>query len=256
MGHAQRLKERDSRIRESIRAKLQTARRNTGIDVKIKPVHVMIQEGMLDDERIAILEGASEMIRLTGEGIDLADLGVWRQGEYVNSDGSLEPYKSVNWYVQRGRERSIRNSQLNADAMLSALEHEPWKNSEKGGKAHYDILAVFDDMYAGGSLFVIGYGRPGVGAVISINRFKGLNKKQRIECIKTGTMHELGHAFGLVPDSRTEDFEYSLGKHCTNKCVMRRGINVPRDWVRMSEDRLKYGALCERCADDLKSYFG
>jgi len=59
----------------------------------------------------------------------------------------------------------------------------------------------------------------------------------------------LGHVLGLP--SRRYNVEESLGKHCIGKCVMRQGLKVPYDWIRMSEDRLEYGALCGDCYLDL-----
>jgi len=104
--------------------------------------------------------------------------------------------------------------------------------------------------------FVIGLASPGIGTTISTYRFKQLDDKLRYECIKTETMHELGHVFGLIPDERTTDVEDSLGKHCANICIMRQGLTLPTDWINITKDRLDQGALCQPCKSDLKEYFG
>jgi|TARA_Y100000310_G_scaffold12782_1_gene13172 predicted Zn-dependent protease len=223
---------------------------------KIKPVFVMNQEGLSDLEKRAVLDGASELIG-TAEvsGVDLVDFGTFRNNGYRSSDGSLKEFQSVDWYVQRGRETSRNGRQLNADTMQFALCLEPWRDPQKGGKDHYDLFVVHDDMYSGDTNFVIGLAQPGIGTTVSTHRFKQLNDRAKYECIKTETMHELGHVFGLIPPERTQDVEYSLGKHCTNTCTMRQGLRLPDDWVNITNDRLRYGALCPTCETDLKQYF-
>jgi predicted Zn-dependent protease len=204
---------------------------------KIKPVYVMNQAGVADLEKQAVLEGASELISLAEvSGVDLADFGVFRNDGYRSSNSSLREFQSVDWYVQRGREASRNGTQLNADMMQYDLRSEPWRNPQKGGKDHYDILIVHDDMYSGDTHFVIGVAERGIGTTISTHRFKELNDRARYECIKTEIMHELGHVFGLIPDARTLNVEYSLGKHCSNTCTMRQGLRVPDDWINITND--------------------
>ena len=223
---------------------------------KIKPVFVMNQEGLSGLEKQAVLDGASELIE-TAEvsGVDLVDFGTFRNNGYRCSDDSLKEFQSVDWYVQRGKETSRNGRQLNANTMQVALCLEPWRNPQKGGKDHYDIFVVHDDMYSGDTNFVIGLAQSGIGTTISTHRFKQLDDRAKYECIKTETMHELGHVFGLIPAERTQNVEYSLGKHCTNNCTMRQGLSLPYDWINITNDRLRYGALCSTCETDLKQYF-
>jgi predicted Zn-dependent protease len=68
-------------------------------------------------------------------------------------------------------------------------------------------------------------------------------------------MHEGGHMFGLPSNKRKENVEEKLGGHCTNRCVMRQGLIVPDDWVRMTEDRIKYGPLCNQCVNEIYAFF-
>ena len=189
---------------------------------KIKPVHVMNQEGLPDLEKQAVLDGASELIRLANvSGVELIDFGFWKNNNYIDSEGYLEPYQSMDWYLQMGRVRSRNKEQLDVDAMQYALFSEPWRDVQEGGKDHYDILVVHEDIYSGDYDFVIGMAARGIGTTLSTHRFKELDENLRYECVKTETMHELGHVFGLIPDKRTKNIEYSLGKHCTNRCTMR-----------------------------------
>lgn len=223
---------------------------------KIKPIYVMNQEGLINLERQAILEGIKDLIWISEAlEIGVSYLDVWRNNNFKNEDGSLKPFQSVDWYIQRGRETSSNKKQLNADTMQHYVVCEPWRDPKKGGRDHYDILVVRDDMYSRDTNFVIGLAIEGLGAVISTHRFKTLGDKTRYECIKTETMHELGHVFGLIPDSRTENVEYSLGKHCANICIMRQGLTLPADWINISNDRIQHGALCSTCEQDLRNYF-
>jgi len=229
---------------------------------KIKPVYLMHQEGISDLEKKAVLDGASELIQLAEvPGINLIDFGVWRNKDYKNTDGSLKEYQSVDWYVQKGRETSRNKKQLNAKEMQDALMYEPWRYSSEGGHPHFDIFVVHEDIYYPKTnffpetAFVIGVGGKDIGTTLSTYRFRGLDNKSRYECIKTETMHELGHVFGLIPPERTKKIEEKLGRHCSDICIMRQGLELPKDWINMTKDRLRDGALCPLCKDNLKEYF-
>jgi len=175
--------------------------------------------------------------------------GVWRDSP-IYSGKHLIPYKSIDWYIQSGRQ-SGRPSQLNADAIMANLEREPWRKTIP----HYDVVILSSDMFSEETNFVIGLASYAIGTIISTHRFMGLDQALRAECVKTEVMHELAHVFGLVPDERIDNIEESLGKHCMNICVMRQGLRVPQDWIRMTGDRLRVGAFCKDCQRDLRSYF-
>ena len=223
---------------------------------KIKPIYIMNQPGLSAIDKTAVLEGARELIRLADvNGIEIADFGAWQNNVYRTPDGSLREFQSAEWYINRGRANSRNSGQLNADALQIALLTEPWRDPRKGGKDHYDIFIVHSDMYSQNTNFVIGLAQEGIGTTISTHRFQGLEDRTRFECIKTETIHELGHVFGLVPNERTTYIEYSLGKHCTNRCIMRQGLRLPTDWINFTNDRQRYGALCPTCSKDLREYF-
>jgi len=46
---------------------------------KVKPVFFMHQEGLNDLDKRAILDGASDLIRLARVPIEIIDFGVWRK---------------------------------------------------------------------------------------------------------------------------------------------------------------------------------
>lgn len=150
-------------------------------------------------EKNAVLDGARGLINLAmvSKLVKLVDSGVYRTNDYMEH-GCLRKYQSVDWFVDIGRRVGV-NGKLDAYMMFSALE-----NYTNNYTNNYVILIVRDDMRTRDTNFVIGLGDQGVGTVISTHKFESLEEKIRYNCIKTATMHELGHAFGLIPDERTE----------------------------------------------------
>ena len=222
---------------------------------KIKPVYVMNENGLGRLEKAAVLDGIHELLGFGGVSnlIEIVDYMVWRNDNYVNPDGSLKEYQSVDWFLQQGKNSSRSKSQVNATTMLHLLTFEPFRKI----KDHYDCFIVHSDMYDGRKdiNFVIGLAREGIGTIISTDKFSNLDDRMRYECVKTETMHEMGHVFGLLPNSRNYNVENSLGKHCANRCIMRQGLTLPSDWIKMTDDRWKYGPLCKDCKQDIKDYF-
>lgn len=220
---------------------------------KLKPVYIMNEQGISDLEKKAVLDGTKELLRIAGveEQIKVADFGAWKHREYKNIDGSLKEYHSVDWYLQEGRKASRNTTQLNAEKIVRLLYTEPWR---RGDHEHYDILITRSDMYSGNAHFIIGIADPASATVLSTYRFKNLDDKLRYECIKTETLHELGHVFNL-PKERIKSDNWILNGHCPNKCVMRQGLALPTDWINMTNDRIKYGPFCEPCKTHLKNYF-
>jgi len=76
-----------------------------------------------------------------------------------------------------------------------------------------------------------------------------------VECIITEVMHEVAHMFWTPYDKRGHSIIEALGPHGTNRCIMRQGWSVPDDWLRMTEDRIRYGAFCPACKADLRRFF-
>ncbi|MFA5175905.1 MAG: hypothetical protein WC413_01430 [Candidatus Nanoarchaeia archaeon] len=212
----------------------------------IKPLYLMNEKGLSDLELKAVQDGIIELMDCANIKLDIKNFGVWRAN-------ISKPWWSIDWYLEQGKRTSTQNNQINAGYMLDLIIQEPWRKNED----HYDVMVLHSDIYSRDTRFVIGLASEGIGTIISVKRFKHseLGNEMKYECIKTETMHELGHVFGLVPNKRKINVEESLGKHCTNRCVMRQGLTVPRDWINITKDRLKYKPLCEICETDLKAYF-
>jgi predicted Zn-dependent protease len=222
----------------------------------IKPIYIMNQNGVLDLEKKAVIDGISELISLTGVGdkLNIYDFGIWRMPNYKNKDGSLNEYQSIDWYIDDAKKQSRNNYQINSVPIIRNFCDEPWRKKELGYKDHYDLFILKDDIYCQDTNFVIGQAAGNFGVVLSTNRFKNLDDKLKYECLKTLAIHEMGHAFGLIR-KRTKDIDYTLGPHCKYTCVMRQGLIIPKDWINITNDRLKYGALCYDCKEELKSNF-
>ena len=223
--------------------------------MKYLPIYVMHDAGVTNLQLKAVSDGIAKLLRLANARCEVTNFGQWRspvwRGE--NGNGRIKAYESIDWYIGMGRYASKRPNQLDAVRIISHLEDEPLAQTHP----HYDVVVLSSDLYSGNdhNNFVIGIASPKRATVISVNRFAGLNLDLQSNCIETETMHEVGHVFGLIPDERTRCVEESLGRHCTNRCVMRQGLNVPTDWIRFSQDRLRHGALCSMCQNDLQNFF-
>ncbi len=216
----------------------------------------MSEQGVTDDQMRAITEGIHAVLNVAQQKMPIYDFGHWRHTQW-RDNGQLRPFHSVDWYLERAQEESDRAEQLNADTLLNLLAMEPWRNPDEGGQRHYDVVVLQSDLYSGSdnNRFIIGGAYPDLGAAISVNRFQGLEPSLQFDCIVTETIHEMGHVFGLIPPGRQRNVEESLGKHCTNVCSMRQGVNVPMDWIRFTRDRLQQGPFCTDCEQDLRGFF-
>jgi predicted Zn-dependent protease len=219
-------------------------------------IFIVHEEGVAEDHLEAIKEGISEVLRLTGSTEDfyIHNRHAWTL-TYNGPDGRLVEFTSIEQFIEKSWDQ--KRNQINGEMLLKS-----WNNLGASlfwllfwilfaGRRHYEIIVVKKDMYIPGTNFLIGLSIPGDGALVSTNRFLSLKDKSlQYECIKTMMMHEMGHVFGLP--LRDYNVEEKIGRHCTNICVMRQGLYVPDDWIKMTEDRLKYGAFCKDCQQDLK----
>lgn len=208
-------------------------------------IQVMNEGGISPALKDFFIDGILEMLDLSGREYKISDLGTWKSLNW-GSNSELKPFNSVDWYVVQSLH--TQRNQLNAQHLLALFACEPWQDSEK----HLDIFLTNRDLYVEGTNYVLGLAIQGIGAVISTNRFLALSDSLRKECLKTLSMHEMGHVLGIVPDYREIAVTESLGKHCQNKCLMRQGLNV-QEWIIMTQERLQGYKLCDLCRNDLKA---
>lgn len=220
---------------------------------RIRPVNIMFDENVTTLEAEAVMSGLTKVMNAANaphHNMPINNFGVWRNSDWLE-EGSLTQWNSVDWYLAYTEHHHGRNGQLHGGKLLQLLYSEPWQ--EAG--AHYDILVTSRDIYDDDCRFCIGLAIHGFGTVISTARFRGLSQQNTYDCIVTETMHEVGHVFGLVPETRTSNVERSLGLHCTNRCIMRQGLQVPHDWEVITADRLAGHEFCGECRHDLQRYF-
>jgi predicted Zn-dependent protease len=221
---------------------------------RIKPIYLMNTQGVTELERRAVRDGIDTLLKIAGTDnvIKVEDFGYWNQGS-----GDFE---SIDWYVNKAMTDNFfgYGRQLNASVLLHLCYKEDWQKTP-----HYEVFAVDKDLCYHGLNFIIGLGDP-IGTIFSVVRFRNLDDRIKYECIKTETMHELGHTFKAAKGRRGVDaLTGTTGNngtlymdHCANECVMRQGVEVPKTWIKISQDRLKSGIpFCGKCTDDLISFF-
>lgn len=225
---------------------------DNGSPVSVRPLYIMRDEGVTETETKAVMYGINAVLRAAGNPmVPVYDLGVWRSSDWLYSDNTLAQWHSVDWYITDTLRRS-RKGQLHGGEVLRLLYEEPWQEF----RPHYDVLVTSHDIYDDGCNFCIGLAIHRFGTVISTARWRPLVPQVGMACLVTATMHEIGHVFDLVPATRKTNVEYSLGLHCTNRCLMRQGLSVPNDWLAITADRLRGYEFCGTCRRDLRRYFG
>ncbi|MBI4980748.1 hypothetical protein HZC30_04305 [Candidatus Woesearchaeota archaeon] len=229
-------------------------------------IRIREQEWMDDAVRPAVLEGICYLLQFTGEKEpNLQYSRADRTEDYRNADGSLKPYKSVDWYRTRGGDWKKKTGELNADAILSALcERTPRKGglwSPRGSREPYKILVVQDKLYSPkNERYVNGIAQEWKGAIITSLGARKLVKERFSQYFRHLAMHEMGHVLGLVPKERTEEAVDNgcTRNHCTNSCAMRNGSLMEKGLLNgfLTPDKNTYpDYLCSRCQEDLRGYF-
>ena len=219
---------------------------------RFRPIYAMCEEGVEPEHLQAVLDSVQVVLRIAGveRRVEVHNFGVWRGPGWLEGN-TLTNWNSVDWYVAHARQASRNDHQLHGGHLLKLLYNEPWQETTP----HYDIVVTHSDLYDDDCRFCVGLAVHGLGTVISTNRFLNLDARTQRECIITETMHEVGHVFGLIPSNRTDNVEMSLGLHCTNKCIMRQGLNVPHDWLKITDNRLAGHEFCSTCRSDLAKFF-
>jgi len=223
---------------------------------KLKPIYLRQTKGIKEVEKKAVRDGIETLLKIIKleHSIKIENVGYWNTG-----DGE---YESAEWYVKNSliEKEHGYGKQIYDDRLLGCCAMEQKKRDKVD--ARYEVFLVDIDLWSRRLDFVIGSSNS-TGTVFSVIRFRSLDKKKKYECIKTETLHELGHVFSAAKgrtgvDALGEDTTDSklYDNHCANICVMRQGNSVPDAWLKMSEDRLKNGnAFCDNCISDMKTFF-
>ncbi len=217
------------------------------------PIYFMHTPDVTQREKALAIEAIEEILEIANvKGkIPIADFGVWRKRDWIDSSGKLVPHSSVDWYVNRWY--NLQREQVDADEGARQLLFDPWVKAQQ----HYDVILTALDLYMPNTKFIVGGAHRKRGTIISVKRFKDVrDRSMGEETIKQEVYHEVGHVFDLPDENRGSGITYSLGAHCANLCAMRQGIVVPRDWINFVYDRKRTGQIyCNTCAAELKTYF-
>lgn len=202
----------------------------------LKPIRLLYDKNINPSSIDAVKDGVSEILDIAGVKVDISE------------DHSIDELVSMGMRTSRDG-KQINGHPIHADLAIDSEHHN-----------RYNILVLDQDLNNYSSIpsiqkdydFILGFGDPGFGVILSTFKFQTLDEQTRYECIKTEAIHETGHMFGLPDKNRGSNLQEKGGIHCTNICVMRQGFSVPKDWINMTKDRFDYGnALCDQCSEEL-----
>ena len=175
----------------------------------------------------------------------VTNVGDWKGGGYIferNGTQFYEPYKSVQWYIERAKQKAIEQGrwqerrQISIDQLYQDLSNDPYARRIP----QYSILVTRHDLYgtSGGRLlnFCNGVTREGQFCIVSTARFLDDNNRLDIDRFQTVVMHEFGHLIGLTPQGRKNSYE-QLGTHCANGDIMEQDMSGTG--IAMTQNRLR-----------------
>ncbi|OGH93101.1 MAG: hypothetical protein A2563_00225 [Candidatus Magasanikbacteria bacterium RIFOXYD1_FULL_40_23] len=162
----------------------------------------------------------------------------------------------VKQHIAKARKQSMAGA-LNAAALLDFIANDTSRSSED----RYDIALITESLHwtYGSPRLVGGVGMQHQGSVVtyadllyilqSVNGESGLTKFNLF--LKMRTVHELGHVFGLWPNTapiNATDEEMAQA-HCPNYCVMY--WTLKEDFI----EKIRTRPFCPSCLAQLKSFF-
>lgn len=207
-------------------------------------------------EKAAIVDAIKEVLTLgkCRRPLPISDFGRYRGIEWRNSQNELIPFQSVDWYVSNAMDEA--RLQVDVGRMLESFAREPWRRHDALGD-HYDLFVMDEDMFdprEGEGSYVVGRSHRMKVAVVSTYRIEHI-WGMPYSYLKTEVMRQLCFMFG-VPDPHRPGLRV-IGEryYCDNVCILRPAQSAPGDWEKLTEDRLMFGALCERCVDELRLFF-
>ena len=228
---------------------------------KFKSINIMDNMGFWP-EKASLIDAIKDILSLgycEGQ-FPVKDFGHFRSPQWRDDDDVLVPWQSVDWYIYDSlNEERI---QVNARSLLHNLSNEPWRDERLLGD-HYDLFIMQEDMYLPDDDgnddatpgYCVGANIPFTAAVISSHRLEHI-WGMPYSCIKTEVMRQFCFLFGLPSTWRDDVTHHSDGKaFCNNICILRDVQHAPEEWESLTEDRLREGALCESCEDDLRCFF-
>ena len=227
---------------------------------KLKPLNLFNNKGFWP-EKVAIFDGIKEVLSIgkCTTPPTIHDYRHYRDQEWRDEDDELVAYRSIDWYVYDALDEE--RLQVDSDRILQSFASEPWRNDDMLGD-HYDLFIMEEDMFRSGANgeeqadedYLVGRAQQLTAAVVSTHRLENM-RGLPYSYLKTEVMRQLCFMFGL-PDMRRDDVELEGDdRYCSNTCILRPAHKAPEDWDRLTEDRIRHGALCEPCVLDLRCFF-
>lgn len=203
----------------------------------------MYDSGITKDEELAIVSGLHQFHEYFPER-DITNYGRerWTSGSHSSAD----------WYVINNKMRSP-SGQIDAYGIILEMMAEPWQALEK----HIDVLIVSEDisaMYDGDWVDYCLSRTCGRFIVISVARFRELDRYDKAAVIKSVLWHELGHVMGLAGNLLRKHTIDASGSHCSiHGCIMQPGETV-EDFLAHAKEAAKIGRIyCSLCLEDAKN---
>lgn len=226
---------------------------------RFKPLNLLNDKGFWP-EKVAIADAIREVLTVgrCRKPMAVQDFGQYRSHEWRDEDDELVPYQSVDWYVYDALNED--RMQVDCERILHDFSVEPWRREASLGD-HYDLFVMEEDMFdpretgaTNGPGYTVGSSERLSAAVISTHRIEhiwGLPYSY----LKTEVMRQLCFMFEVPEPTREDVVTTAGGTFCSNICILRRAQVAPDDWERLTADRVKHGALCQRCTADLRHFF-
>jgi len=224
-----------------------------------KPLNLLNNKGFWPEK--AALADAIKEILTAGKcrrPLPVRDYGRYRDVQWRNQNNDLVPYRSVDWYVYEALDED--RMQVDAERILKAFSREPWRNEDLIGD-HYDLFVMEEDMFdpnepdgGSGVVYTVGRSERFTAAVISTHRIEHI-WGMPYSYLKTEVMRQLCFMFGIPDPGRDDVISEGSGFYCTTECILRPARVAPDDWQMLTEDRIRKGALCKSCLDELRRFF-
>jgi hypothetical protein len=224
-----------------------------------KPLNLLNDKGFWP-EKVAIADAIKEILTIgkCRRPMAVHDYGHFRDRGWRNEKNDLVPYQSVDWYVFDALNED--RMQVDGEKLLRTFATEPWRKETQMGD-HYDLFIMEEDMFDPTGTrdrqelgYAVGKSERLTAAIISTHRIEhiwGLPYSY----LKTEIMRQMCFMFDVPDAERSDVVAEGDAVYCRNVCILRAASLAPEDWDRLTEDRIKYGPLCESCTEDLQGFF-
>ncbi len=219
------------------------------------PIFVFWDETVTPKQQAIIKKAFEELSNFLGDKLAGVEYyGNWAEENHKNPDGSLIPYKSIEWQLKT----FINKSRNQIDA--SDASRQMFSDPNQLTHPHWEVIFTNTDLFLPETNFVIGAANTDLGTIMSLSRLERIKDETlRGETQKTEIFHEFGHVLALPTNRRSSSqIEQSIGNHCMSPaCSMQQGLIVPDDWIKFTNARLKNGGepFCKECKADLNQKF-